>query len=183
MITILVKPNNFFDNQVEEFVRLEHEQVLKLEHSLASIQRWESKWHKSFFGTKDKTYEEIIDYIRCMTLNEDVDEEAYRFIPDSDLNLIVNYLKDPMTATTFNNDEKKKDPLNKRTITSELIYYYMIALNIPSEYRFWHINQLITLIRVINIKNAPQKKRSKREILSQYDKLNEERKRRFNTRG
>lgn len=183
MITICVKPNELFDDRNEEFIRLENEQVLNLEHSLASIQRWETKWHKPFLGTKDKTYEEVVDYIRCMTLNEGVDEKAYLFISDSDLNRITEYLKDPMTATTFSEDERKNDPLAKRIITSELIYYYMIALNIPSEYRFWHINQLITLIRVINIKNAPKKKRSKKEILSRYEKLNEERKRRFNTRG
>lgn len=183
MLTIHVKPNELFNEQNEEFVKLKHEQVLNLEHSLASIQIWESKWHKSFFGTKEKTYEEIVDYIRCMTLNADVDEKAYLFISDMDLNRITEYLSNPMTATTFSEDEKKNDPLTKKTITSELIYYYMITLNIPSEYRFWHINQLITLIRVINIKNTPKKKRSKREILSRYDKLNEERKRRFNTRG
>lgn len=183
MLTIHVKPNELFDDQNEVFIRLEHEQVLNLEHSLASIQIWESKWHKPFLGTKEKTYEEVIDYIRCMTLNTDVDERAYLFISDMDLNRITEYLSNPMTATIFSEDEKKNDPLTKKTITSELIYYYMIALNIPSEYRFWHISQLITLIRVINIKNAPKKKRSKREILSRYDKLNEERKRRFNTRG
>lgn len=183
MITIHVKPNELFDDQNEEFIRLDHEQVLNLEHSLASIQKWESKWHKSFLGTKDKTSEEVIDYVRCMTLNENVDEKAYLFISDADLSRIIEYLRDPMTATTFTVDEKKNDPMAKSIITSELIYYYMITLNIPSEYRFWHISQLITLIRVISIKNTPKKKQSKREILSRYDKLNEERKRRLNTRG
>lgn len=183
MITIHVMPNELFDDQNEEFIRLEQEQTLNLEHSLASIQKWESRWHKVFLGTKEKTYEEIIDYIRCMTINDDVDEKAYLFISDADMNRITNYLKDPMTATTFGEDEKKNDPLSKGNVSSELIYYYMIALNIPPEYRFWHISQLITLIRVINIKNAPKKKRSKQEILSRYNRINEERKKRLNTRG
>lgn len=185
MLTIYVKPNEVFDEVNEEFITLSQEQVLHLEHSLASIQMWESKWHKSFLGTKDKTFEEVIDYIHCMTLNKDeVDQNAYLFIGDANLERITAYLKDPMTAITFTGDEKKDDPFRKKVITSELIYYYMITLNIPSDYRFWHISQLITLIRVISIKNAPNKKRrSKREILSQYDRLNEERKRRFNTRG
>lgn len=183
MITIHVKPNVWFDEKNEELISLEHEQVLKLEHSLASIQKWESIWHKPFLSTNDKTYEEIIDYIRCMTLNDDVNEKAYFFISNADIVRITEYLKNPMTATTFNAEEKKKDPLAKAVITSELIYYYMIALNIPSEYRFWHISQLITLIQVISIKNTPKKKLSNKEILSRYDKLNEERKKRLNTRG
>lgn len=185
MLTIRVRPNEVFDQVNEEFITLEHEQVLHLEHSLASIQSWESKWHKPFLGTKEKTLEEVIDYIRCMTLNkEEVDQNAYIFIGDDNLDRITEYLSDPMTATTFGGDEQKNDPFGKKVITSELIYYYMITLNIPSEYRFWHISQLITLIRVINIKNTPSKKRrSKREILNHYNRLNEERRRRLNTRG
>lgn len=185
MLTIYVYPNEAYLESKEEFVSLKKKQVLHLEHSLASIQLWESKWHKPFLGGKEeKSYEEIIDYIRCMTLNkEEVDEKAYLFIGDENLKTITSYLTDPMTATTFTDFEKKNDPLNKRAVTSELIYYYMIALNIPSEYRFWHISQLITLIRVINVKNTPKKKRSRRDILAQYDRLNEERKKKFNTRG
>lgn len=184
MLTICVQPKELYDEKKEEFVALRHEQILHLEHSLASIQLWESRWHKAFLGTKEeKTYEEIIDYIRCMTLDNNVDETAYLFITDENLKKITDYLTDPMTATVFNELEKKKDPLNKRVITSEIIYYYMITLNIPSEYRFWHISQLLTLIRVINTKNAPKKKRSRREILASYDRLNEERKRMYNTKG
>lgn len=182
MLTIYVEPNEIFVN--EEFITFDHKQVIHLEHSLVSIQEWESKWHKPFLSNKDeKTHEELIDYIRCMTLNKDVDEKAYLFISDTNMNAITAYLSDPMTATTFNEIGNKNNPMGKKVITSELIYYHMIALNIPSEYRFWHINQLMTLIRVINEKNAPKKKRSKREILREYDRINEERKRRLNTKG
>lgn len=131
---------------------------LKLEHSLVSLSKWESKWHKPFLSDKDdKTQEEIIDYIRCMVLgSESVDKLTMQRIASnrSVINDIYKYIQDPMTATTINNTARKQ---KHEIITSEIIYYDMIALQIPVEFEKWHLNRLLTLIQVCSIKNAPDK--------------------------
>ena len=108
--------------------------------------------------------EETLDYIKCMTLTKNVDSDVYNHLTRENLKAVMDYIGDPMTATTFGKDDN--GPMNREVITSELIYYWMIASNIPSEYEKWHLNRLITLIRVCSIKNTPPKKRSKRDIMS-----------------
>lgn len=171
--------NDAWDERKQEFVTL-GEQTLKLEHSLVSISKWEQKWHKAFLST-DMTAEETLDYIRCMTLTQNVNSDVYTRITQDIIDEIVEYIKNPMTATVFFED--KKNSASRETITSELIYYWMIALNIPPEYQKWHLNRLLTLIRVCNIKNAPPKKMSKSEIMSRNRAMNEARKQKLNTKG
>lgn len=155
--------------------------TLQLEHSLVSLSKWESKWCKSFFSKEEKTYEETIDYIKCMTLTPNVKPEVYDCLSRKNIEQINKYIEAPMTATTFIDDPETKP--NRERITSELIYYWMIALNIPVEFQKWHINRLLTLIRVCNIKNSPPKKRSKREIMSRNAALNAARRKQLNTKG
>ena len=150
-----------WDEEKQEFVQPE-EQVLELEHSLISLSKWESKWCKSFLDNKGLTDEETMDYIKCMTLTDGVSDDVYSKLTNDNVTQINNYIAAPMTATTFNDKQKGKG--GKEIITSELIYYWMIALNIPFECQYWHLNRLITLVRVCNIKNAPPKKRSKSDI-------------------
>ena len=169
-----------WDEEKEEFVQAK-EQVLQLEHSLVSISKWESKWCKPFLSADSKTDEEVLDYIRCMTLTEDVDPEVYKHLTRENVEQINSYINAPMTATTFT-DEKRKGG-SREIVTSEVIYYWMTALQIPPEYQSWHLNRLMTLIRVCNIKNAPPKKMGKRDIMSQNARLNAARKQKFNTRG
>ena len=169
-----------FDEETGEFLEAES-YVLKLEHSLLSLSKWESKWCKSFIDNKDLTTEETIDYIKCMTLNEDIDESIYNRLTNEIINQVNDYIAAPMTATTFSNDKGGKG--GREIITSELIYYWMIALNIPFECQNWHLNRLLTLVRVCNIKNAPPKKMSKRDIASRNAALNAQRRAQYNTKG
>ena len=180
MLTITIPATEEFDEIKGEFVYTK-EQTLQLEHSLISISKWESKWCKAFLDKKDKTSEEIIDYIKCMTLNKTVDEQVYNCLTQANLTAINEYISAPMTATYFSANEQGKK--NSEQITSELIYYWMIALQIPFECQKWHINRLLTLIRVCNIKNTPPKKMSKRDIASRNAALNAARRKQMNTKG
>lgn len=180
MLTITIPATEEFDEIKGEFLYTK-EQTLQLEHSLISISKWESKWCKPFLSKNDKTAEEIIDYIKCMTLNTNVGDDVYRCLTQANLDKINKYIEAPMTATCFYEDKNGKS--NREVITSELIYYWMIALQIPFECQKWHLNRLLTLVRVCNIKNAPPKKMSKREIMSRNAKLNAARRQQLNTKG
>ena len=187
-ITILAQPDReYYDEQKCEFVSikgLEKDQKLQLEHSLVSLSKWESKWHKPFLDTLTKgklTLEETLDYIKCMTLTKNVDERIYDFIDEDNVKKINEYISNPMTATTITNHGPKGR--NKEIMTSELIYYYMIALNIPCEFEKWHLNRLMMLIQVCSIKNESPKKMSRRDIMSRNAALNAARRKQFNTKG
>ena len=156
------------------------EQTLVLEHSLVSISKWESKWRKPFLGKDGKTYEETIDYIKCMTLTQNVDPLVYNGITQSIINEVFDYIDEPMTATTFS---KEKTSPSREIITSEIIYYWMISLQIPFECQKWHLNRLLTLIKVCSIKNTPSKKMSKRDLMSRNRALNASRRKALNSRG
>lgn len=164
----------------EEFVQ-KKELTLQLEHSLVALSKWESKWHKPFLTKTEKTDEETIDYIRCMTITQNVDPETFYRLTENDVKAIKNYIDDPMTATTFSDNKTGRG--SKETITSELVYYWMVALNIPFKCEKWHLNRLLTLVRVCELKNAPPKKRSKKDIMSGNAALNAARRKQMNSRG
>lgn len=182
MLQIIVPGIELWDEENNEFV-FGDEQKLNLEHSLFSISKWEAKWRKPYFSTtKEKTEDEIIDYIRCMTLNEDVDQSVYNRLSRENADAISKYLEEPMTATYLS----KINSSGKSTeiITAELIYYWMVALTIPVEqFEHWHINRLLTFIEVCNRKNQPPKKMSRRDIISRNASLNAARRKSLNTRG
>ena len=169
-----------WDEATERFVEPQT-QVLQLEHSLVSLSKWESKWCKSFISNPNKTNEELMDYVRCMTLTEDVDPKVYDHLTQDNIKQINDYISAPMTATYFTEDKRKKQ--NREIITSELIYYWMIAATIPFECQNWHLNRLLTLIRVCGIKNQPPKKMSKRSIMSRNAALNAARRQQYNSTG
>lgn len=180
MLRITVPGVEQWDESREEFVSTK-DQALQLEHSLISLSKWESRWKKPFLTKNDKTREETLDYIKCMTLNQNVDPEVYEHLTDENIRQINAYISDPMTATFFSDDKNAKT--GREIVTSELIYYWMITLNIPDRFEKWHLNRLLTLIKVCNVKNQPPKKRSRREILSRNAALNAERRKRLNTKG
>lgn len=169
-----------WDEEKQEFVEPKT-QALQLEHSLVSLSKWESKWCKPFFSTTDKTFEEVLDYIKCMTLTQNVKTEVYDHLSENNILQINEYINAPMTATTFNEHSEKGR--SKEIITSELIYYWMIKLNIPVEFQKWHINRLLTLIRVCEIKETPPKKMSQAEIMRRNAALNAARRQQLNSRG
>ena len=180
MLEITIPKGELWNESKQEFVQTK-EQTLRLEHSLVSLSKWESKWKKAFLGKDEKTFEETIDYIKCMTVTQNVDPNVYMFLTNSNIKKINEYIDDPMTATTFSNNKQQGG--NREILTSELIYYYMIALNIPFECQRWHLNRLITLIRVCSIKNQPSKKMSKGEIMKLNTSLNADRRKQLNTKG
>lgn len=180
MLRIIVPPNEVWDSKNERFINFKG-QTLQLEHSLVSLSKWESKWHKPFISKTDKTYEETVDYIRCMTLTQNVDPNAYKFLTEENVDQVNAYIDDPMTATTFSDDKSKKN--SNKIVTAEVIYHWMIAFRIPFECQKWHLNKLLTLIRVCNIENQPPKKMSMRERLSRNVAINEANRKRFNSKG
>lgn len=183
MLRIVVPGQEFWDEKTEEFLYFK-EQTLELEHSLLSISKWESKWHKSFLSSRDKTDEETIDYVRCMTITKNVDPDVYYRLTDENIRAINDYIDDPMTATVISDVlEEGSSKHSRDVVTSELIYYWMIAFNIPVEFEKWHISRLLTLIRVCEIKNAPPKKMSKKAIMSRNKALNEARRRKLGSKG
>lgn len=180
MLQITIPAGKLFNDATNRFSNTK-ETTIVLEHSLVSISKWESKWHKPFLGKDDKTDEETIDYIKCMTLTQNVDPNVYYCLSADNIARIKNYIEDPMTATTIR--ENPNGPRNREVITSELIYYWMIALNIPVEFQKWHLNRLLMLIRVCNIKNQPPQKMSQRQLMSRNAALNAARKRQLHTSG
>lgn len=182
MLRITVPAREFWDESKGEFIQTK-EQTLQLEHSLVSVSKWESKWRKAFLGKQEKTYEETLDYVRCMTVTPNVDPEIYHRLTNQNIAEINDYISAPMTATYFAEDKNARK--SRDTVTSELIYYWMISLNIPFECQKWHLNRLLSLIRVCEVKNAPPKKgrRSAREIMAQNAALNAARRKQLNTKG
>lgn len=167
MLEIDVIVGESFNDETSEF--LYDTKHLVLEHSLISISKWESKWKKPFISSQDKTREELIDYVKCMSLSP-MQDWVYDCIDQKTMNDILNYMNDTMTATSFPN--QKSGAGNGEAITSELIYFWMTSYNIPFECQKWHLNRLMTLIRVCGIKNQPNKKMSKSETLAQHKSLN-----------
>jgi hypothetical protein len=184
MLQITIPASELWDEKNNEFICTK-EQTLQLEHSLVSISKWESKWKKAFLKNVEKTNEEIVDYIKCMTITQNVDSDIYNYLTNENYKQINDYINDSMTATkVYDSDDKKG---SRETITSELIYYWMIALNIPIKFEKWHLNRLLTLIRVCNVKNKPPKKKkgstNTKETANRYAELNAARRKQLNSKG
>lgn len=181
MLKIVIPEREFFNDETNEFVYSKRQEIT-LEHSLISISKWESKWHKPFLDEKhEKTDEEFVDYIRCMSLTN-IDDNAFDSITETNKVLILNYINDKMTATWF--AENRMPEPSREIITSELIYYWMIQNAIPFDpCQKWHLNRLLTLIRVCALKNQPAKKMSPASIMSQNTSLNKMRRAALNSRG
>lgn len=182
MLKIIIPAFEQYDERNEEFINVK-EQSLQLEHSLVSLSKWESKWCKSFLSKKDeKTTEEVIDYIRCMTITQHVNPITYMRLTEEHITKIQEYIEAPMTATTIATNERT---INREIITAEIIYYWMVTLNIPFECQKWHLNKLLTFINVCMIKNQDPKKNklNRKDLLARNAALNAQRKKALNTKG
>lgn len=169
-----------WDEKKQEFIRTK-EQALQLEHSLVSVSKWEAKYHKAFLSKQEKSFEETIDYVKCMTLTQNVDSKVYQYLTNDNINQINKYIEAPMTATYFTDDKIAKN--SREQITAELVYYWMIALNIPFECQKWHLNRLLILIKVCNVKNQKPKAIGRKEMARRNAALNSARRKQLNTRG
>lgn len=180
MLKLPVKGLEFYDESKNEFIVLK-DCELQLEHSLISLSKWESKWHKPFLKKEPKTAEEIKDYIRCMTIVQNVNPLVYESLTNKDVEIVQEYLADPMSATVITQEKLKS---KQRVVTAELIYYWMVTYKIPFEpCEKWHLNRLLTLIDVCGIESSPKKKMRKNDIFKQNAQLNASRKKAMGTRG
>lgn len=180
MLRITVPGTEAWDDEKEEFVTI-GDVELELEHSLVSLSKWEAKWEKPFLSTPDKTDEQILWYIKAMTLTPDVPDEVFERLSKDNGAEIDGYITARMTATWFT--DLPNQPPNTEIITAEIIYYWMITLNIPVKFEIWHLNRLLTLIRVCNEKNSPRKKMSRADTAARQRELNEQRRKMYGTKG
>ena len=179
MLKLTIASIEQYDEAKNEFA-YSKEHVLQLEHSLVSLSKWESKWNKPFLSKEDKTIDETLDYIRCMTMTQNVDSSVYDLINNYHVQQVREYIELPMTATTFNKHDRT---VNREVITAEIIYYWMITMNIPFECQKWHLNRLLTLINVTNIKNNPPKKTGAKDLARRNSALNAARRKSLGTGG
>lgn len=181
MLRLEIPGREFWDEKNECFIQ-SNSAILTLEHSLLSISKWESTWKKPFLDDSQKTKEEMLDYVRCMTISLSGDSSIYNSIDRESLNKIFAYIDDPMTATTFR--EQKTNRRRGEFITSELIYYWMICCGIPFDpCEKWHINRLMTLIHIYNVKSEKPKKMSQKEWAAQRRSINESRMKALHSKG
>lgn len=179
MLVLDIPGSEFFDEDKEEFVETKPVS-LRLEHSLVSVSKWEAEWKVPFLSAKTLTTEQTLDYIKFMTINQNVDPLVYSLLNNDHIKKVSDYISDNRTATTFSN---ANTPPNRQIVTSELIYFWMAQYNIPFECQKWHLSRLMTLIRIASIKNAPEKKMSQRAIMSQNKSLNAARRKAMHTKG
>lgn len=187
MLSLIIEGDERWDPDINEFIYGDPTEI-KMEHSLVSIAKWESKHHVSFLNTVEKTSEQMIDYMKLMILNKNINDEVFDKMISQEkyLKQIKDYMNDPMTATKFTREQQRSARMNQggEYITAETIYYWMVALQIPFDpCEKWHINRLLTLVQFCNIKNSPPKKMSRNEIYAQNKALNEARKAKYHTRG
>lgn len=180
MLTIVIGETEVYDDEQEKFFYVDGT-TLDLEHSLVSLSKWESDFQKPFLGTEEKTSEEIVAYIWYMLLTPGVSQKTIYNLNQKDLDEITAYIESPQSATTFGAMPERRG--RGETITSELIYYWMVAFQIPFECQTWHLNRLFALVKICNLKNQPEKKRPRHQIAEENRRLNEERKKRLGTRG
>ena len=178
-LTINIAGGELWDQANDTFVVLKP-MTITMEHSLLSISKWESKYHKAFLTKAVKSPEEFLYYCKCMTISPSVPDIVYRTLSTENQKKILDYIEDSHTATWFR--EEKEKP-SRETVTSELVYYWMVAFNIPFECQKWHLNRLLTLIRICSKKNAPPKKMSKRELMERNKALNAARRAKYHTKG
>jgi hypothetical protein len=180
MLTLFIEPIELFNEETQTFQTLDGFE-LELEHSLVSLSKWESITKVPFLSKTDKTPEDIRLYIEAMIISPIYPPNAVGRMTQSNIDQVNAYLESSESATTFGTMPEVKG--RGETITSELIYYWMVAFNIPFECERWHLNRLFSLIRICNIKNTKPKKMTARQLAERNARLNEERKQKYQTRG
>lgn len=182
MLEIIIPDEEIYNSKTNEFFYVTGGKLV-LEHSLISLSKWECKYHKPFLGREGKSQEELLYYIKCMTINPPKDPNIYLVLREEEIKRIVLYIQDTMTAATFNDGLIGASKSSGEFISSETIYYWMISLNIPVEFEKWHLNRLLALIKYVSLKNQPKKKMSKKAAAQQRAALNAARRSKYKTSG
>lgn len=180
MLEVTIPAIEIFNEETMRFEDTIAGQKLLLEHSLVSLSKWEETWEVPFLSTENKTTEQTLDYIRCMTITKNVSPKTYSSMPQKIISEIGAYIERPMTATTFHNERNRP---SRDKVTAELIYYWMFSLQIPKECEKWHLNKLLTVIKVCNLKNSPPRKYSKRDWANKQRELNAQRRAQYGSKG
>ena len=180
MLTIIIEGDELFNDETQTFESI-GDIVVDLEHSLLSLSKWESIHKKPFLGPGEKTPEEIFDYLKAMVVTPNLDPDVLHHCSQRNLNRIKEYINSSESATTFGSMPERRGP--GEIITSELIYYWMVAFNIPFECERWHLNRLFALVKICNIKNSKPKKMSRHEMAQRNRELNAKRKAELGTTG
>lgn len=182
MLKLQIPSTELYDERTNEFLYTDAFEV-ELEHSLVSMSKWEAYYNKPFLSKKERTTEEVLYYIRCMA-NEELTDQQLSLLALYNMKQIEEYIKAPMTATWFTKQEgESRSKGSGEAVTSELVYYWMVALNIPFECQHWHLNRLLTLIQICNVKNKPPKKMSRSSILKNNAALNKARRAKMHSKG
>lgn len=188
MLKLVITGEERFDEETQSFIPEMKDYTLTLEHSLLSVAKWEGIYHKAFLST-DKDINMIKTYAKCMTINPNVPDEVYERLTPEHISKIAEYIEDEQTATWFNDTHGAKRPvhvkgrMNGETITAEIVYYWMISYNIPVDFQKWHLNRLLTLVKVISIKNDPKGNKATKMTPEQRRALNKARQAKYHTRG
>lgn len=181
MLKLTLTRTEHYDEQKEEFISFGDDVEIELEHSLISLSKWESKFQKPFLSNESKTKEELLYYVEAMIISPIYPNDIYNILSSENINQIQRYIDSKESATTFGSMPERKG--RGEIITAELIYYWMVAFNIPFECEYWHLNRLFALIRICNIKNSKPKKMSRNEIASRNREINAIRRAQYNTSG
>lgn len=181
MLELVVKEDELYLPHLNKFIEVP-ECTITLEHSLISLARWESKWHIPYLSNKERTQEQELDYIRCMSVNKLKNDLVIKILSPMDIKTIEDYIDNPMTATTFSKNIKNQRS-KKEIITAEIIYSRMFAHGIPLECQKWHLNRLLTLLRVCDLRNTPPQKMGRKETAQWNAQQNALRRAKLNSRG
>jgi hypothetical protein len=180
MLKLVIEGTEYYNQETETFETV-GDVVLMLEHSLVSVSKWESKFEKPFLTKDNKTTEEVLFYVEAMILTPNYPEGIINSFTQKSIDAVNNYIESKQSATTFGKMPEQRS--RGEIITSELIYYWMVAFNIPFECQHWHLNRLLALVRICNIKASKPKKMGRTELLQRNRQLNEQRKAELGTRG
>ena len=183
-IVVTVPKSEVYDEENDIFYEIKNEVTLVMEHNLIAISRWESKFHKPYLTKDTKTNEEILYYLECMTITKGVESYVYRCIPKSELLRITEYINDPMTGTTVRESPYAKKQGKEEIQSAELLYYYMFKLGIPKECENWHLNRLMTLMKVYGAKDEkPDGKASRSELIARNRAINARNRSKYHSKG
>ena len=180
MLNLIIPGEEHYDEVRNEFSTV-GDVELTLEHSLVSVSKWESKVKKPFLSKDEKSPHEIRLYVTAMITSPNYPPNIVTRLSKENLEAINAYIDSSESATTFGAMPETRG--RGETITSELIYYWMVMFNIPFECQYWHLNRLFALIRICNIKNAKPKRMNKHDIAARNRALNEKRRAELNTKG
>lgn len=181
MLTITIPGDELWDDEAEKFLYTE-DTVLQFEHSLVSLSKWESKYHKLFLTPDKKTDEEMTGYVQAMLVTENVDISVFNRMTEEDIRTIDTYINDPMTGSTISEMPDQKGKTTER-ISSELIYFWMSQYQIAITCETWHLNRLFTLIKIHHAKSQKPKKMSRQKNVQTMAELNAARKAKLGTSG